>query len=106
MSIRTAYVPTIKLITSCNICRYNLTSKCYRNPIICAKELMEEITRDSLTRKQLAERHGVSADRITQWLTLLKLPKEKLEEIEGMGDYWGRQVITERELRSVRKTEC
>lgn len=64
MSIRTAYLPTIKLITPCNIYRYNPNSKRYRNPVIYARELREELEGDNLTRKQLAERHGVSSDRI------------------------------------------
>jgi hypothetical protein len=54
--------------------------------------------RDNLTRKQLAERHDVSSSRITQWLCLLKLTEERLIEIEALGDYWDRQVVTEREL--------
>ncbi len=76
----------------------------YRNPVIYAKELNDEMVRDSLTRKQLAERHGVSSDRITQWLCLLKLPQEKRKEIEALGDYWKRQVITERVLRKQRRS--
>jgi len=100
MSIRTAYLPIIKLVIVCNICRYNPCPKRYRNPVIYARELQEEMLRGNLTRKQLAERHGVSSDRITQWLCLLKLPEEKLKEIEEMGDYWERQLITERQLRS------
>ena len=67
-------------------------------------KLQAEMLRDNLTRKQLAERHGVSADRITQWLCLLKLPEKKLREIEAMGDYWDRQVVTERELRKLIRT--
>jgi hypothetical protein len=62
--------------------------KKYRNPVIYARELQEEMVRDNLTRKQLAERHGVSSDRITQWLCLLKLPEEKLSEIEVLEDHW------------------
>ena len=101
MSIRTAYLPIIKLITQCNICRYNPTPKSYRNPIIYARELQEEMIRDNLTRKQLGEMYGVSSDRITQWLCLLKLPEKKLKEFEALGeDYWERQLITERQLRS------
>ncbi|OPL19649.1 MAG: hypothetical protein AVO35_01370 [Candidatus Aegiribacteria sp. MLS_C] len=61
------------------------------------------MTRDSLTRKQLAERHGITSDRITQWLCLLKLPEEKLREIESLGDYWKHQVVTQRELRQLRQ---
>ena len=99
MSIRTTYLPIIKLITSCNICRYNPNPKRYRNPVVYARELREELVRDHLTRKLLAERHSVSTDRITQWLCLLKLPEDKLREIESLGDYWEKQVVTERELR-------
>jgi len=69
-----------------------------------AQELHEEMVRDGLTRKQLAERLGVSSDRITQMLCLLKLPEKKLKDIEALGDYWERQVVTERELRVHRRT--
>ena len=78
-------------------------SRKYRNPIIYAKELRDEMVRDDLTRKELAERHSISSDRITQWLCLLKLPEEGLKEIEALGDYWGKQVVTERSLRSLRR---
>jgi len=81
-----------------------LTSKRYRNPVIFARELHDEMVRHGLSRKQLAERHGVSSDRMTQWLCLLKLPEEKLREIEAMEDYWERQVVKERELRRLRRT--
>ncbi|HPE51099.1 MAG TPA: hypothetical protein PLS83_06345 [Methanothrix soehngenii] len=53
----------------------------------------------NLSRKQLAEKHGVSSDRITQRLCLLKLPEKKLRETEVLGDHWNRQIVTERELR-------
>ena len=78
-------------------------SRKYRNPIIYAQELRDEMVRDSLTRKQLAERHGVSSDRITQWLCLLKLPEERLKDIEALGDCWDKQVFAERCLRSLRR---
>ena len=32
-------------------------------------------------------------------LNLLKLPEELIEEIERMGDYWERRLVTERVLR-------
>jgi hypothetical protein len=78
--------------------------KVYRNPIIYAQELHDEMVLDKLTRKQLAERHGVSSDRITQWLCLLNIPEEKLSDIVSLGDYWDKQVITERELRLSRRS--
>jgi hypothetical protein len=34
---------------------------------------------------------------------LLKLPEEKQREIGAQGDYWDRQVVTERELRKQRR---
>jgi len=71
--------------------------------VIYARELHQEMVRDNLTRKQLAELHGITSDRITQWLCLLKIPAEKTKEIESLGDYWSRQVITERMLRELRK---
>ena len=36
-------------------------SKKYRNPVIYAQELHDEMVRDNLTRKQLAERYGISS---------------------------------------------
>jgi len=77
--------------------------KTYRNPVIYARELQQEMVRDGLTRKQLAERLVVTSDRITQWLCLLKLPEEKLREIEKLGDNWDRQIVTERQLRDLRR---
>ena len=76
--------------------------KTYRNPVIFAKELQEEMARDLLSRRQVGERHGISSDRVTQWLCLLKLPKERLMEIKTLGDYWDYQKVTERELRYYR----
>lgn len=75
----------------------------YRYPVTFARELAVELTRDHLTRQELADRHGVSLDRVIQWLALLKLPTEKLEEINALGDYWDRRVVTERGLRRLRR---
>ena len=80
-----------------------LPESVYRNPVIYAKELQREMVRGDLTRRQLAERHRVSSDRITHWLCPLKLPGDKLSEIEALGDNWDRQVITERHLRTQRR---
>jgi len=35
---------------------------------------------------------------------LLKLPEEKLKEIEALGVYCERQITTERKLREMRRT--
>jgi transcriptional regulator with XRE-family HTH domain len=80
-----------------------LPESVYRNPVIYAKELQQEMVQDGLSRRQLAERHGVSPDRITQWLCLLTLPEERLQGLEGLGDNWDRQVVTERQLRDQRR---
>jgi hypothetical protein len=77
--------------------------KTYRNPVIYAQELQDEMVRDNLSRRQLAQWLGVSSDRITQWLCLLKLPEEQIKEIESLGDNWDRQVVTERQLRRLRR---
>jgi hypothetical protein len=74
----------------------------YRNPVIFARELAVELDRDGLTRQQLADRHRISLDRVIQWLALLKLPQEQLEEIAALGDHWDRRVVTERGLRRSR----
>ena len=49
--------------------------KTYRNPIILAQELMQEMSREGLTQAELARKHGISRARVHQWLSLLKLPK-------------------------------
>jgi hypothetical protein len=105
MTIRTRFAPVI-LLKSSFICtkRVKPEKKTYRNPVIYAQELQDEMIRDNLSRKQLAERHGVSSDRTTQWLCLLKLPEEKLRKMEALGDYWDRQMVTERELRRKRRS--
>lgn len=74
----------------------------YRNPVLYARELQTEMVHDHLTRRQLAERHGISSDRVTQWLCILKLPEEQLRDIEALGDHWSSQVVTERGLRKLR----
>ena len=71
--------------------------------MIYTKVLHDEMVRDKLARKQLAETHAVSSDRITQWLRLVKLLEKKKREIEALSDYWDRKVITERWLRNLRR---
>ncbi|MBD3369445.1 hypothetical protein GF402_03670 [Candidatus Fermentibacteria bacterium] len=95
-SRRTAPIPLLLLTTTLI---EQIESKTYRNPVIYAQEIRDEMKRLGLTRREMGKRLGVSSDRITQWLCLLKLPEAKLREIDGLGDYWGRTVITERELR-------
>ncbi len=80
-----------------------LDTKVYRNPIIYARELHDEMVREGLTRRQLAERHGISSDRVTQWLCLLELPPSTIQKLVALGDNWDRQLITERTLRAARR---
>jgi hypothetical protein len=82
-----------------------MNRRTYRNPVIFARELQAEMIGDRLTRRQLALRYRVSSDRITQWLSVLKLPEETLREIEALGDHWDRQVVTEREMRQLAKNQ-
>ncbi len=55
--------------------------------MMVAIEMKDELLRDNLTRKQLAERHSITSDRMTQWLCLLKLPEEMQREIEALGEF-------------------
>jgi len=57
------------------------------------------MTREGLSQAELARKHGISRARVNQWFSLLKLPEELIAEVEEMGDYWSRQVVTERQLR-------
>jgi hypothetical protein len=68
-------------------------------------ELSDELVRDNLTRKQLAERHGITSDRVIQWLCLLKLPQDIQRQVLALGDNWEKQILTERELRKLRTAE-
>ena len=73
--------------------------KTYRNPIIQAREMNLMMEMGELSRADLARKLGLSRARVTQMLNLLKLPEELIAEIEEMGDYWSRQLVTERQLR-------
>lgn len=58
-----------------------------------------EVELNNLTKAELARKLGISRARVTQMLNLLKLPGELIDEVEGMGDYWERRLVTERMLR-------
>ena len=77
--------------------------KTYRNPIIYAQELQEEMRREGLSQAEFARKHGISRARVNQWLSLLKLPQRDKKRIMAMGDHWSRQLLTERQLRSSNK---
>ena len=73
--------------------------KTYRNPIIYAMELKEEMSREGLTQAELSRKHGISRARVNQWLALLRLPTGKRMRILAMGDRWKKRLLTERALR-------
>jgi hypothetical protein len=78
-------------------------TKVFRNPLLYARELRDRMAREGINRAELARRLGVSRARVTQWLDLLELPERVLREAEALGDYWNRQVVTEREMRERRR---
>ena len=73
--------------------------KTFRNPIILAREMAIMMEIEELSRADLARKLGLSRARVTQILNLLELPEIMITEIEEMGDYWSRQLVTERQLR-------
>ncbi|BBM86172.1 hypothetical protein UABAM_04558 [Candidatus Uabimicrobium amorphum] len=52
---------------------------------------------------QLAKKLGTSRARVTQMLNLLKLCGEVQKIVVGLGDYWGKRIVTERQLRRLVK---
>ena len=71
----------------------------FRNPIVLALELAEKMKRGGISRAELARRNAMSRARVTQWLSLLDLPKIEIDRVLAMGDYRERRLVTERELR-------
>ena len=92
---RPSFIPKNKIVTKKELRHYNYLNS-YVNPIVRAKEYLELLKKEGLTQAQLAQMVGVSRVRITQFLNLLKLPKEKQNYILKHGkEKW----ITERTLR-------
>jgi hypothetical protein len=71
----------------------------FRNPLIVATEMADEMEREGLTQAELAQKHEISRTRVNQWLSLLQLPVGERRRILAMGDNWERRVVTERNLR-------
>ncbi len=74
--------------------------KVFRNPVIQAREIALAMELEELSRADLARRFGCSRARVTQKLNLLNLPRDLLQEIESLGDYWERRLVTERGMRN------
>ena len=85
-----------ELSSSCLNSKYKKT---YRNSIIYAQELAEQMRRAGLTQADLARKLGISRARVNQWLSLLKLHEGEKRRILAMGDHWERRLLTERGMR-------
>jgi len=48
---------------------------------------------------------GVTRARISQWLTLLQLPRDLIADVESLGDNWTRRLVTERRLRGIMSSD-
>jgi hypothetical protein len=68
----------------------------YENPIEKAMEYDRIMKAENLTQSALAEKLAVSRVRISQYINLLKLPKERIDYILKNGK---NELITERSLR-------
>ena len=77
-------------------------SSTFRNPIIFARELKAEMEAEGLNQTELAKNMGVTRARISQWLSLLRLPEEMIADLESLGDNWTRRIVTERQLRKLK----
>jgi len=53
--------------------------------------------KENLTQSELAEKLGISRVRVSQYLSLLKLPQEKIEYVLTNGQT---EMITEKQLRN------
>ncbi|HPL96744.1 MAG TPA: hypothetical protein PKY71_04300 [Smithellaceae bacterium] len=68
----------------------------YQNPLEKAMEFERIMKAENLTQSGLAEKLDISRVRVSQYLSLLKLPQEKIEYILKNGKT---KFITERALR-------
>jgi len=57
---------------------------------------------EGLTQTELAKSMGVTRARISQWLSLLRIPEEMIADLESQGDNWTRGIVTERQLRKLK----
>jgi len=77
-------------------------ARTFRNPIIFARELNAEMEAEGLNQTELAKNIGVTRARISQWLSLLRIPEEMIADLESQGDNWTRRIVTERQLRKLK----
>ena len=107
LSARTYSSPVIIITYPLPDANYNSKPRrIFRNPLVVAMELAQEMRREGITQAELARKHGISRARVNQWLSLLKLPEGERKRILSMGDHWERRVVTERRLRITRRRAC
>jgi len=76
--------------------------KSYRNPIFLAWEWQRNLDNgDCPSKAALASKLEVSRARVTQVLRLLRLDRQVLEAIAGLGDPLPSPIVTERRLRPI-----
>jgi predicted transcriptional regulator len=72
-----------------------------RNPIIVAKELEAEMREKGLNQGELAELHGVTRTRVTQYLRLLDLPAQVQDFMADPKNEAATARVTEGALREL-----
>lgn len=89
------FIPKNKIITQKEQRHHDFVES-YENPIEKAMEYKQKMKDENLTQSALAEKLGVSRVRISQYLSLLKLPNDKIQYVLNNGK---EKMITERSLR-------
>jgi ParB-like chromosome segregation protein Spo0J len=78
------------------------STKLYRNPVILAQTWQKALDNgDHSSPADLARKLAVSRARVTQVLSLLKLPPDVLNAVAALGDPLPSPILTERRLRSM-----
>lgn len=89
------YIQKNKIITQKEQ-RHHDYVESYENPFEKAIEYARIMKNENLSQSDLARKFGVSRVRISQYLNLLNLPKDKIDYILKNGK---NQIITERSLQ-------
>lgn len=89
------FIPKGKIITKKEQRHHDFVES-YENPIEKALEYEQMMKDKNLTQSGLAEKLGISRVRVTQILSLLKLPDHKIQYVLTYGK---NELITERQLR-------
>jgi hypothetical protein len=79
----------------------NTPPKCYRNPVILAREWQKRLQHEHDTPAEVARKLRVSRARATQILRLLRLAPDVLQQLAALRGPLPTPVITERILRPI-----